>query len=182
MKILVGGIYPESHSFSHLPTDLETFRQTLLLEGDEIVEKLRGTTSEMAGFIEGSKQFGFDLVPTIWAWGVSAGPVQQRTLNWLLELVQRRIASEGEIAGILFALHGALVGETELDGDGEILAALRNLVGKSIPIAVTLDLHANISFRMVQHANVIVGYDSYPHVDQVERGLEAAELLARTLN
>ncbi|HEY2970919.1 MAG TPA: M81 family metallopeptidase [Pyrinomonadaceae bacterium] len=182
MKILVGGIYHESHSFSHLPTDLETFRQTLLLEGDEVIDKLRGTTSEMAGFIEGSKRFGFDLVPTIWAWAVSAGPVQQSTLNCLLELVQRRIASNGGIGGVLFALHGALVGETELDGDGEILSALRNLVGESIPIAVTVDLHANISPRMVELADVIVGYDSYPHVDQVERGLEAAELLAGMLS
>jgi microcystin degradation protein MlrC len=182
MKILVGGIYHESHSFSPLPTDLDVFRQTLLLEGDEVLEKLSGTTSEMGGFIEGGKQFGFELVPTIWAWGVSAGPVQQSTLNCLLELVQRRVHREEGIDGVLFALHGALIGETELDGDGAILAALRNLVGKSIPIAVTVDLHANISARMVELADIIVGYDSYPHVDQVERGLEAAELLARTLN
>jgi microcystin degradation protein MlrC len=182
MKILVGGIYHESHSFSPLPTDLDVFRQTLLLEGDEVLEKLSGTTSEMGGFIEGGKQFGFELVPTIWAWGVSAGPVQQSTLNCLLELVQRRVHREEGIDGVLFALHGALIGETELDGDGAILAALRKLVGKSIPIAVTVDLHANISARMVELADIIVGYDSYPHVDQVERGLEAAELLARTLN
>lgn len=182
MKILVGGIYHESHSFSHLPTDLDLFKQTLLLEGDEVIDKLRGTTSEMGGFIEGAEQFGFDLVPTVWAWGVSTGPVRQSTLDHLLELVRQRLASEEGIAGILFALHGALVGETELDGDGEILAALRKLVGKSIPIAVTVDLHANISHRMVEHATVIVGYDTYPHVDQVERGLEAAELLARTLS
>lgn len=182
MKILVGGIYHESHSFSPLPTNLETFRQTLLLEGDEVIERLRGTTSEMAGFIQGAEQFEFDIVPTIWAWAVSAGPVQQSTLDALLGLVQRRTVNEERIDGVLFALHGALVGETELDGDGEILSSLRKLVGESTPIAVTVDLHANISPRMVELANVIVGYDTYPHVDQVERGREAAELLARTLN
>lgn len=182
LKILVGGIYHESHSFSHLPTGLELFKLNLLLEGDEVIDKLRGTSSEMGGFIEGGERFGFDLVPTVWAWGVSTGPVRQSTLNYLLEVVRRRAASEEGIAGILFALHGALVGETELDGDGEILTALRDLVGKSTPIAVTVDFHANISPRMVEHANVIVGYDTYPHVDQVERGLEAAELLARTLS
>ena len=181
-KILVGGIYHESHSFSHLPTDLELFKQTLFLEGDEVLEKLRGTTSEMGGFIRGGEQFSFDLVPTIWAWGVSTGPVRQATLDYFLDLVSRRLASQEGIAGILFALHGALVGETELDGDGEILASLRGMVGKSIPIAVTVDLHANISPRMVENATIIVGYDTYPHIDQVERGIEAAELLARTLN
>src|SRR5678815_959832 len=181
-KILVGGIYHESHSFSHLPTDLELFKQTLFLEGDEVLEKLRGTTSELGGFIRGGEQFSFDLVPTIWAWGVSTGPVRQATLDYFLDLVSRRLDSQEGIAGILFALHGALVGETELDGDGEILASLRGMVGKSIPIAVTVDLHANISPRMVENATIIVGYDTYPHIDQVERGIEAAELLARTLN
>jgi len=181
MKILVGGIYHESNSFSHLPTDLELFRQVLLLEGNEVIEKLRGTTSEMAGFIEGGERFGFELVPTLWAWGVSTGPVRQSTLDYLLELVREKIAKEAGIGGILFALHGALVGETVLDGDGAILAALRDLVGKEIPIVVTVDLHANISAQMVAHADAIVGYDTYPHVDQVERGLEAAELIVRTL-
>jgi microcystin degradation protein MlrC len=182
MKILVGGIYHESHSFSHLLTDLELFKQTSLLEGEEVIEKLRGTTSEMAGFIEGGERFGFELVPSVWAWGVATGPVRQSTLDYLLELVRRRIAEEEEICGILFALHGALVGETVLDGDGSILAALRNLVGKEIPIVATVDLHANISAQMVEQADAIVGYDTYPHVDQVERGVEAAELLARIIN
>ena len=181
MKILVGGIYHKSHSFSHLPTDLELFRQALLLEGEEVIEKLRGTTSEMAGFIEGGERFGFELVPTVWAWAVSTGPVRQSTLDYLLEIVRRRIVGEAGICGILFALHGALVAETALDGDGAILAALRNLVGEDIPIVATVDLHANISAQMVEHADAIVGYDTYPHVDQVERGLEAAQLMVRTL-
>jgi len=181
MKILVGGIYHESHSFSHLPTDLELFKQGLLLEGEDVVEKLRGTTSEMAGFIEGAQRLGFELVPTVWAWGVSTGPVRQSALNYLLGLVRRKIVEGPGIDGILFALHGALVGETVLDGDGAILAALRNLVGEEIPIVATVDLHANISAQMVEYADAIVGYDTYPHVDQVERGLEAAELIVRTL-
>ncbi len=180
MKVLVGGIYHESHSFSNIPTDLESFKRVLFFEGNEVIEKLRGTTSEMAGFIRGAERFDFELVPTVWAWGVSSGPVKASALESLLESVRKAIGRE-RVDGILFALHGALVGEDAPDGDGLILSRLRSYVGDRTPIAITLDLHANVSEQMVSLADVVVGYDTYPHVDQVERGLEAAELLVRTI-
>lgn len=181
MKVLVGGIYHESHSFSNVATDLESFRSVLFLEGRDSIEQLRGTTSEMAGFIKGSEEIGFEMVPTLWAWGLSTAPVEAKTLEHFISIVQRAIESAGEIDGILFALHGAMVAEQSLDGDGYILSKFREFVGPDIPIVVTLDLHANISELMVEKADVIVGYDTYPHVDQVERGFEAAELLVRTV-
>jgi microcystin degradation protein MlrC len=181
MRILVGGIYHESHSFSNVPTDIEAFKKVLLLEADESVEKLRGTTSEMAGFIEGAEKFAFEMIPTLWAWGVSTGPVQSDTLDYLLDVVRQSLGKTGKVDGVLFALHGAMVAENAPDGDGYILSRLRELVGAEIPIVITLDLHANISKQMVEIADAIVGYDTYPHVDQVERGLEAAELLVKII-
>lgn len=182
LKILVGGIYHESHSFSSEPTDLESFRKVLLLEGIEVIKKLRGTVSEMAGFIEGAEKFGFEIIPTLWAWSVSTAPVQADTLDYLIDIVRQRFEKEDQIDGILFALHGAMVAEQSLDGDGYILSKLREMTGGEIPISITLDLHANISELMVEKADIIVGYDTYPHVDQSERGSEAAELLVKTIN
>jgi microcystin degradation protein MlrC len=181
MKILVGGIYHESHSFSNVPTDLAAFRRGLLIEGNEVIETLRGTTSEMAGFIEAAEHLKFEMIPTIWAWGMATGPVEVDTLEHLLGLVRQSLQKAGPVDGVLFALHGALVARQALDGDGYILSQLRALVGQSVPIVVTLDLHANISDQMVDIADAIVGYDTYPHIDQVERGAEAAELLVRTI-
>ena len=181
LKILVGGIYHESHSFSSEPTNLESFKKVLLLEGTEVIEKLRGTVSEMAGFIEGAEKFGFEIIPTLWAWSVSTAPVQAETLDYLIDTVRQRFEKEKAVDGILFALHGAMVAEQSLDGDGYVLSKLRELAGDEIPISVTLDLHANISELMVEKANIIVGYDTYPHIDQSERGLEAAELLVKTI-
>lgn len=180
MKILTGGIYHESHSFSNVVTDIDAFKKVLLLEGDESIEKLRDTTSEMAGFIRGVERFGFELVPSLWAWGVSTGPVQAESLDYLIGIVKQRFENAGRIDGILFALHGAMVAEQALDGDGYILSSFRKFAG-DIPIVVTLDLHANISATMVEHADAIVGYDTYPHIDQIERGEEAAEILVRTI-
>jgi microcystin degradation protein MlrC len=181
MKILVGGIYHESHSFSSEPTDLGAFRRTLLLIGSESVENLRGTVSEMAGFIEAAERFGFEMIPTLWAWGVSTAPVQAAALEYLIDIVRRSFEQAEKVDGILFALHGAMVAENHLDGDGCVLSRFREFAGNEIPIVVTLDLHANISELMVEKADAIVGYDTYPHIDQVERGLEAAQILVKTI-
>lgn len=181
MKILAGGIYHESHSFSNIPTDIEAFKSVLYLSGQDVVEQLRGTVSEMAGFIEGAERFGFELIPTLWAWGLATGPVTTSALDEMIGVVQRAFEDNRDIDGVLFTLHGAMVSEPSLDGDGYVLSRLREFIGDDIPIAITLDLHANISQQMVEKADVIVGYDTYPHIDQVERGLEAAELLVKTL-
>lgn len=181
MKVLVGGIYHESHSFSNVPTDLDSFRETLFLEGWDSIEQLRGTTSEMAGFIQGSEKFGFEIVPTLWAWGVATGPVRSGAVDHMIGIVKDRFTAAEKIDGILFALHGAMVAEQDRDGDGYILSRFRDFAGDSVPIVITLDLHANVSERMVEIANAIVGYDTYPHTDQVDRGLEAAEILVRTI-
>ena len=180
MKILVGGIYHESHSFSNVPTDLEAFKRVLLLTGQECIEQLSGTESEMAGFISGAERFGYEVIPTVWAWGVSAGPVRSETLDHLIEIVKREFEKAERVDGILFALHGAMISEQTFDGDGYVLSRFREFAGET-PIVITLDLHANISDLIVEKSDAIVGYDTYPHIDQAERGLEAAEILVRTI-
>lgn len=181
MKILVGGIYHESHSFSSEPTNLESFKNVLLLEGKDSIEKMRGTTSEMDGFIKGAEEFGFEMVPSLWAWGVSTAPVQAETLDYLINIIRESFAGEEKIDGILFSLHGAMVAENFLDGDGYVISKIREFAGEEIPVVITLDLHANISALMVEKSTAIIGYDTYPHIDQVERGLEAAEILVKTI-
>lgn len=151
------------------------------MEGPESIDQLRGTTSEMAGFIQGAEKFGFEMIPTLWAWGLSTAPVEASALEYFIGIVRDAFENGGEIDGILFALHGAMVAEQALDGDGYVLSKFREFAGVDIPIVITLDLHANISDLMIEKANAIIGYDTYPHVDQVERGLEAAEILVRTV-
>lgn len=180
MRVLAGGIYHESHSFSNIPTDIEAFKSVLYLQGREVVEELGGTVSEMAGFIEGAEKYGFELIPTLWAWGLATGPVTAAALDEMIGVVHQAYQDNDGIDGVLFTLHGAMVSEPLPDGDGYILSRFREFMG-DVHIAVTLDLHANISSLMVEKADIIVGYDTYPHIDQVERGLEAAELLARAI-
>ncbi len=91
------------------------------------------------------------------------------------------IAAAGPLDGLLLALHGATVAANFPDADGEILRRVRAQLGPDIPVVTTLDLHANISPAMAEHSTALIAYRSNPHLDQRERGLEAAGLMDRIL-
>ncbi|HET7092981.1 MAG TPA: M81 family metallopeptidase, partial [Thermomicrobiales bacterium] len=127
---------------------------------------------------------GFALIPTVAVWAtpsgmVTRGAIEQLT-TMLLDDVRRALAA-APLDGVLLALHGAMVTEVDDDGEAYLLRRIRDLVGPTVPIVSTLDLHANISPAMVALADALVGYDTYPHVDMRDRGYEAAEILARLI-
>jgi microcystin degradation protein MlrC len=120
------------------------------------------------------------LIPIVAVWATPSGMVDGATLRALVgEIVQGITSSRPD--GVLLALHGAMVCDFDADADGWVLEQVRQAVGPDVPIVATLDLHANISQRMVDMSNILIGYDTYPHVDQRERAREAAELLVRLI-
>src|SRR5262249_7322030 len=114
------------------------------------------------------------------AWATPAGPVTDAVFE---EVTARMIADVkgARCDGLLLALHGAMVAESFPDADGETLARLRGALGPDFPVVTTLDLHGNISQRVVEHCNAAVAYRTYPHVDQRECGRRAATLLMKML-
>src|SRR5262249_62253166 len=92
------------------------------------------------------------------------------------------LAAAGRLDGVLLDLHGAMVPEALDDGEGDLIAAVRAAVGPSVPIAVTLDFHTNLSRAMVEGADLLHGYKTYPHVDMAERGVEATLRLAEIVS
>jgi microcystin degradation protein MlrC len=180
MRIAIGGIMHESNTFASLPTDLERFREGGLTYGPAVVTAWREAHHEMGGFIAGAERFGYEAVPTAMAWATPSGPVTDEFFDHLTDalVTDCRIAQPD---GILLALHGAMVTPKYPDADAEVLRRLRAGVGPKVPIAVTLDFHGNVSPQMAETANILVGYQTYPHIDQRQRGLLAAELLTRTI-
>ena len=83
--------------------------------------------------------------------------------------------------GVLLALHGAMVAEGELDVEADIVSQVRAIVGTATPIVVLLDMHGNISPRLVELADVLLAYDTNPHIDGYARGTEAVEIMAKLL-
>lgn len=168
----------ETNTYSSVPTDLAAFERVGLRRGAEISSALRHSSTSFAGFFDGAEEHDFLLVPIMAVWATPSGMVDGTTLTALVDEIIAGIQS-ARPDGVLLALHGALVSQVDDDGDGWILERVRRAVGPSVPIVATLDLHANISQRMVDMADVLIGYDTYPHVDQRERAREACDLMLR---
>jgi microcystin degradation protein MlrC len=181
MRIAIGGILHESNTFIKLPTTRQRFEEGSLTFGDAILPVWSEAHHEMGGFISASSAFGYELLPTVMALATPAGPVTDAALD---EFVDRIISDCGKhpIDGLLLALHGAMVTPSHFSGDTEILRRIRKVLGPELPIAVTLDFHGNCTPEMGEYANIIVGYQTYPHIDQRIRGILAAELLVHTIN
>ena len=179
-RVLSAQIAHETNTFCVLPTTLESFRKRLLLEGDAIPPALRGTRTEIAAHLDAADRFGWDLTQPIVA---NATPYGKATAEaWtVLRDTLFAAAERGACDGVILALHGAMVTETEDDAEGAILEGLRDRLGAGTPIAITLDLHANVTSRMAALADIIVPYRTYPHIDQYETAARAAALLERAM-
>lgn len=176
--IAIGGIMHESNTFSRTPTDFEAFSHTI---GDDIVSAWQGTHHEVGGFIQGTAHHDYAICPTLMATATPAGPVTDAAFDKLTDMLVQQLKAAPKLDGLLLALHGAMVVEGYPDGDGEVLQRLRDTFGKSLPIVVTLDHHANVSQQMVDESTALVIYKTNPHIDQRQRGFQAAELMMQIL-
>ena len=176
MRIAFGALRQETNTFVPGRSTLQWFHDDHLLFGDEIYS-LRGTRHELAGFLSAMEGSGHTLIPLIAGQAVSGPPCDTETLAWICREFTERVQAAAPDA-IFLALHGALVCESDEDAEGALLERLRALVGPDLPIYVTLDMHAHVTARKVRHADAIVGYKTFPHVDLYETGVHAAHLLA----
>lgn len=185
MRIAIGGISHETTSFIEAQTTLADFEHGFgLYRSHEIIERFRGANMCTGGFLAGAEQYGFEPVPLIWTFAYPGGLIERTTYDSLRkEFLDRLRAarSDAPIDGVLLDIHGAMVVEGIDDGDGDFIESVRAEVGRDCPIVVTQDLHGNHTVRRVAAADAIVGFDTYPHVDMGERGLEAAAIMTRIL-
>jgi microcystin degradation protein MlrC len=182
MRIAIGGISHESSTFSTVPTTLQHFRERGWFTGDDLMRHFTGTKSPLGAYIDAARDMNYEVVPTMTASAVPAGPVNREateTLTKQLAGLIREVKESGPLDGVLLALHGAMVSEIDDDGESYILRAVREVTGPDLPVIVELDLHGNISEEMVRLATVAVAYDEYPHTDPYERGYECGLLMAR---
>jgi len=182
----MGGISHETSTFTLVPTGLDSFREREYLHGAQITERFAGTNTPIGGFIDGANKHGFELHPTVQAEAFPSGPAPRAVFDGILdELVSGIDAVKAD--GVLLDLHGSMVvdpldSDSHLDDpEGHILAAVRAVVGPDIPILAQLDIHSNISERMIDMADVLIGRESYPEIDMAERSRECADVLARIL-
>ena len=175
MRLFLAMMSHETNTFSNIPTDRQQFDTRHLHYGGEIVETFRGTGTCLGGMIDAAGRRGATLIPSVAASASPAGLVTRDIYGHVKERLLRDLAAAGALDGVLLDLHGAMVVEGLDDGEGDLIQAVRRVVGPGVPIAVSLDFHGNISETMVREADLLHGYKTYPHVDMGERGAEAAE-------
>jgi len=177
VRLFLAMMSHETNTFSNLPTDRAQFEARNLHYGGEILEAFRGTGTCIGGMIDAAARRGATLVPSVAAAASPAGLVTKDIYGHVKERMLRDLKAAGKVDGVLLDLHGAMVPEGLDDGEGDLIGAVRAAVGPAVPIAVTLDFHGNLSDNMVQGADLLNGYKTYPHVDMAERGAEATEQL-----
>ncbi len=179
-RILSAEVAHETNTFSRIPTDEQAFRNGHFLIGDDAIVERGKQNTELAGFLDIGVKYHWQFDHVLSANAVPAGKVTTAAYDWLANPIVEA-AKANRYDGILLGLHGAMVTDAYEDGEGELLRRLRAVVGDEIPIAITLDLHANVSVQMCDLADIIVSYKTYPHIDMRDSARHAGEILQRRL-
>lgn len=183
MKIAIAGFLHESNSFADRVTTIEDFQVGGLDTGMAVRQRWQDAHHEIGGFFQAAADFSFSAKPALTAWAMPSGPVDRSTYDHILDRLIASLKGLGDFDGVLLALHGAMVvkGMAE-SADAHTASVVRRAVGPEKPLVVTLDYHANVSPLLARHADAIVVYQTYPHVDQRERGRRAGELISQSLS
>ncbi|MEM7030466.1 MAG: M81 family metallopeptidase [Chloroflexota bacterium] len=178
IRVGIAGFSHESNTFSVLPTNLADFR---ILEGQAILDNYAQSFHELGGYIAAATEFDFELIPLLTADATPSGPVSSEAYEAITERILTAIEHTPNLDGVLLALHGAMVSEGYLQADGETVRRVRALLGSDFPLIVTHDYHGNIPPQLVEDADALIVYKTCPHIDQKERGLQAADLLMKMI-
>ncbi|MDE0043527.1 MAG: M81 family metallopeptidase, partial [Candidatus Poribacteria bacterium] len=177
MRIATGCIGHETNTFSPVPTTIDSFSRMI---GEDILKNFGNTRTITGGIIDAADDLKVDLVPLLWSFATPSREVEQDAYEALKSEFLNLLSEAGEIDGVVLDLHGAMVTEEIEDAEADLISSVREVVG-SRPIVVTFDLHANITPHTVKHPDVIIGFDTYPHVDTYERGVESVEVIHKTV-
>jgi microcystin degradation protein MlrC len=179
-RVLTAELAHETNTFSRRATDAQSFKDHYVLMGDDAISARGDANTELAGFTDAGKEYGWQIDHVLSAAAGPSGKVERTTFEWLCDPIVAAVEA-GIFDGILLGLHGAMVLDFCEDGDGEILRRIRASVGAETPIAITLDPHANVSQQICSLANIIVSFRTYPHIDMRETGRRAGAILHRTM-
>ena len=184
-RIAVGAFLHETNTFAPTKATYADFVHgggwPAMALGDDVLRVMRNINSGIAGFVEQAEAKGWEMVPTISCGASPSAHVTEDAYERIVKVMVEGIRTAGPLDAVYLDLHGAMVTEHLDDGEGEILARVRKAIGNDLPLVVSLDLHANVTPEMVAHADALIAYRTYPHVDMADTGRAAADHLALLL-
>jgi microcystin degradation protein MlrC len=173
MRILIARMNHETNTFSPVETPLAAFGRNGPSYGRDAFNENKGMQTAMAAFIDAAERVHAEIVTPVSASANPSGPVEASAYDAICNAI---VSAATGCDAVMLDLHGAMVAENSNDGEGDLLARVRALLPDA-PIAVALDLHGNVTQKMIDNADVIVSFKTYPHVDMYETGAHAARLL-----
>ena len=184
-RIAVGGFLHETNTFAPTKATYADFVHgggwPAMAQGADVLKVMRNINVGLAGFVEAAEAQGWEMVPTISCGASPSAHVTEDAYERIVKVMVEGIKAAGPLDAVYLDLHGAMVSEHLDDGEGEILARVRQAIGNDLPLVVSLDLHANVTPEMVEHADALIAYRTYPHVDMADTGRAAARHLALLL-
>src|SRR3984885_691258 len=184
-RIAVGGFLHETNTFAPTKATYADFMHgggwPAMALGPDVLKTIRNINVGLAGFIGQAEVNGWELVPTIFGAASPSAHVTEDAFERIVKVMIDGIRNAGPLDAIYLDLHGAMVTEHLDDGEGEVLKRGREVIGKDLPLVVSLDLHANVTPAMVEHADALIAYRTYPHVDMADTGRASARHLALLL-
>ena len=180
-RVAILGLMLESNRFAPVITE-EDYLNRVYLAGEEILEDLYSADpklpTEIRGFAAEMDHHGeWQPVPILVGLVEAGGPLDHGFFETAMEEIRTRLRAAGPLDAVYISNHGAMITTQNADPDGEIFQAVRDIVGPAVPVVATLDLHGNVSDRMVQLADAVIAYQTNPHVDMLNRGRDAAMVL-----
>lgn len=182
-KILIVQFRHETNVFAPTKADKQAFENVRFVVGEQLFSGQRGIGTEVGAFLKVLEcRDDVELIPTVGLYATPSGPVTRDVYDFVLDEVAKAINQNAPIDAVLIDSHGAMVAEGHHDGEGDLYEMIRQMVGKDVPIIASMDLHANVTEKMATCANALVCYECYPHTDNYETGLNAAYMMADTLD
>lgn len=183
MRIAVGGFQHETNTFAPTKASYDLFERAGswpgLTRGAAFLEALAGMNIPMAGFATEARHQGHELVPLLWCNASPSAHVTEDAFERITGMLVEDLKKAGPVDAVYLDLHGAMVAEHLQDGEGETIRRVREVVGPSVTIVGSLDLHSNTTPLMIEQSDALVAYRTYPHIDMAETGQRAAILLDR---
>ncbi len=179
-RVVVAMMEHETNTFSPVPTPLERFGRGGggVPRGPEVYKRFSGTGTGIGAFLDVADEAGMEIVSPIAANAAPSGKVEAAAYEEMTDAICAAV--EAGCDACFLDLHGAMVAETTIDGEGTLLRRIRS-IAPEVPIAISLDLHANMTSAIVDNCDVLVGYKTYPHLDMYQAGEHAGRLLVRML-
>ncbi|MEM1275387.1 MAG: M81 family metallopeptidase [Pseudomonadota bacterium] len=173
-RIAIAGFQHETNTFGVTKTGLREFEIADswpgLLTGAEVIPGTRGINLPIAGFAAEAMARELSLEPILWCAAEPAAEVTDAAFDEISARIISGLVGAGHLDGIYLDLHGAMVTESHQDGEGELLRRIRAALGDEVPIAVSLDLHANLTGAILRHATTVAIFRTYPHLDMAATG------------